>query len=148
MSKPYSRSNSMDLWVKLYRSFSSMNKSVVDFLRGQGLTQPQFYVLEVLHHKGSMTLIQLSRKLMVTGGNMTLIADNLEKEELILRVLDKSDRRKYTITLTPKGEEHVQKVFAEFEKHIESIASTLSPEEQVQASKLLKKLGLGFTSGK
>lgn len=148
MSKAYSRSHSMDLWVKLYRSFSSMNKSVVDFLRGQGLTQPQFYVLEVLYHKGSMTLIQLSRKLMVTGGNMTLIADNLEKEELIARVLDKSDRRKYTITVTAKGEEYVQKVFAEFEKHIESIASTLNSEEQVQAAKLLKKLGLGFISGK
>jgi DNA-binding MarR family transcriptional regulator len=46
---------------------------------------------------------ELSRCLMVTGGNVTGLTDELEREDLVMRVGDPLDRRAWILRLTPKG---------------------------------------------
>jgi DNA-binding MarR family transcriptional regulator len=46
---------------------------------------------------------ELSKRMMVTGGNVTGIADQLEREELVVRVPDPQDGRAYVLKLTPRG---------------------------------------------
>lgn len=131
----------LDTWVKLARAFSTFNKKSIDNIRSFNLTQSQFSVLEVLGHLGPMKIGDVCDKMLVSGGNMTLILDNLEKLELIERVLSKVDRRAINVRLTGKGQKLFDDIFEQHAKFVLEKMSVLSKEEQKQLGVLLKKLG-------
>ena len=135
----------LDTWVKLARSFATMNHLSSDQIRGSGLTLPQFGVLECLGHKGPLTQGELSRKQLASGGNMTVVVDNLERDGLVERGRSDLDRRQVRVRLTPKGEELFQQVFLPHAEFIGECLSVLTPEEQTQLGVLLKKLGVGLS---
>jgi len=135
-------------WVKLARAFSSFYKGSVDNIRKFNLTQPQFSVVDVLGHLGQLKIGQLCNKMLVSGGNMTLVLDNLEKIDLIERVHSKEDRRAIYVQLTQKGREVFEEIFPQHAKFIESQMSSLSIEEQKQLGDLLKKLGRSLDNKK
>jgi MarR family 2-MHQ and catechol resistance regulon transcriptional repressor len=131
-------------WVKLARAFTVLSHRSAEQIRTFGLTEAQFAALECLGHKGSLTPGELCRKQLVSGGNMTVVLDNLEKEGLIERVRSLEDRRSMMINLTPKGQKLFDRIFVLHAAHIEKLVSVLTVEEQVQMSTLLKKLGLAL----
>ena len=100
--KKYSESKliALDTWVKLARAFSTVDKKATDNIRSYNLTTAQFGVLEALGHLGSMTIGTLCEKMLSSGGNMTLVLDNLKKLNLIERIRDDYDRRAIKIRLT------------------------------------------------
>jgi MarR family 2-MHQ and catechol resistance regulon transcriptional repressor len=134
-------------WVKLARAFSTFNKATVDHIRTYGLTQGQFGALECLGHLGSMTIGELCRKQLVSGGNMTVVVDNLEKDALVERVRSRTDRRVVVVQLTTKGQRLFREVFPSHAAFVEKTASVLTDEEQEELSRLLKKLGIGLREG-
>ncbi len=134
------------MWVKLARAYAMFNKASAHDIRGYGLTQPQFGALECLFHLGPMTIGDLSRKMLVSGGNMTCVVDNLEKEGLVRRIQSEVDRRSVTVELTSQGRELIGRIFPQHAALIETVASVLDPKEQVELSRLLKKLGSGISA--
>ena len=132
------------MWVKLARAYATFNRLTVQQIRESGLTQPQFGALECLGHLGAMPIGELSRKMLVSGGNMTCVVDNLEKAELVERVQSGNDRRSVTVRLTAKGQRLFQSIFPPHAEFIAGLATTLSAREQEELARLLKKLGLGL----
>lgn len=131
----------LSLWVKLARAFSVFSKaSDADIVR-YGLTQAQFGVVECLGHLGPLTLGELCKKKLVSGGNMTVVVDNLEKLGLVERVHSLADRRAIVVQLTKKGKSLFKKIFPQHAKHIAQLVSVLSEHEQKELARLLKKLG-------
>jgi MarR family transcriptional regulator, 2-MHQ and catechol-resistance regulon repressor len=129
-------------WVKLARAFSSFNKKSVESIRSFGLTQPQFSVIEVLGHIGHLKVGELCDKMLVSGGNMTLVLDNLEKLGYIERSHSKEDRRAINVDLTEKGKQVFEDVFQIHADNIAKYMNVLTPEEQKDLGDLLKKLGM------
>jgi len=77
-----------------------------------------------------------------SSGNVVKVIDNLERDGLVLREQNKSDRRAYLIVLTKKGKRLINAIFP---NHVDSIIeafSILSKEEQTELSRLCKKIGL------
>ncbi|MBI5648497.1 MAG: MarR family transcriptional regulator [Ignavibacteriae bacterium] len=132
------------MWVKLARAYATFNRLTVQQIRESGLTQPQFGALECLGHLGAMPIGELSRKMLVSGGNMTCVVDNLEKAGLVERVQSGNDRRSVTVRLTTKGQRLFQSIFPPHAAYIADLAATLSHKEQEELARLLKKLGLGL----
>ncbi len=132
------------LWVKLARAFSTFNRLTDDNIRLSGLTQAQFGALECLGHLGPMTLGDLCAKQLVSGGNMTVIVDNLERAKLVERVRVPGDRRSIVVRLTPKGRKLFRSVFPAHALHVARLAAVLTAQEQDAAGRLLKKLGCGL----
>lgn len=130
------------MWIKLARASATFGKLADENIRSYGLTEPQFGVLECIGHLGLLTLGELSRKLLVSGGNITCVVDNLEKEGLVERVHSTEDRRAIVAQLTPKGKKVFDESFVKHANFITEIASVLNEHEQEQLSQLLKKLGL------
>lgn len=128
-------------WVKLARAFSSFNKKSVENIRNFDLTQPQFAVIEILGHLGPLKIGEICNKMLVSGGNMTLVLDNIEKLGYIERVHSKEDRRAINVQLTKSGQELFDKIFVSHAEHITKLMTVLSPEEQKTLGDLLKKLG-------
>lgn len=138
----------LSMWVKLARAYATFSKKSLENIRNFHLTEPQFSVLESLGHLGPMTIGMLCTKQLVSGGNMTLVVDNLEKEKLVERIYNKEDRRTITVRLTEKGQSLFDEIFAHHAKHIEKLASVLTEKEQEELSRLLKKLGTGLSGTK
>ena len=115
-------------------------------LEAQGLTVGQFGVMEALLHLGPMTQCVLGEKLLRSGGNMTLVIDNLEKHGLVRRERQTVDRRTIVIHLTPKGLRLTKRVVPGHAKMILKEMSQLEPNEQEDLRRLCRKLGRGGES--
>jgi MarR family 2-MHQ and catechol resistance regulon transcriptional repressor len=79
----------------------------------------------------------------VSGGNMTVVVNNLEKEGLVKRKVSAEDRRAFYVSLTPKGKRLFDKIFIQHAEFVAKTVSVLTVEEQLELSRLLKKLGTG-----
>ena len=134
----------LGMWVKLARASSIFGKLTNIDIQRYGLTPPQFSVIEALGHLGPMRMGGFCSKMLTSGGNITVVIDNLEKENLVERVPAPEDRRAITIRLTSKGEKLFSDIFVKHAQFVTKIASVLNEEEQVQLSQLLKKLGIAL----
>lgn len=133
----------LSTWVKLARAFASFNKKSTESIREFGLTQPQFSVIEVLGHLGPLKVGKICNKMLASGGNMTLVLDNVEKLGFVERTHSKEDRRAILVQLTTKGKQLFDEVFVGHAEQITKFMSVLSADEQRVLGDLLKKLGIG-----
>ncbi len=133
--------SALGLWVKLARAYLTFSRRSYESIRSFGLTEPQFGVIETLGHLGPMTIGTLCKKQLVSGGNMTLVVDNLEREGFVRRVHSPDDRRAIIVELTEKGKELFEKVFPKHAENIAKAVEVLTPQEIEELSRLFKKLG-------
>jgi MarR family 2-MHQ and catechol resistance regulon transcriptional repressor len=131
----------LKLWVTLARCAASVSRVSARDIQAYGLTQAQFAVLEVLYHKGPLPLCTIGEKLLVTSGNVTYIADQLQKAGYLKRQRSERDRRVVLARLTPKGQALLERHFPSHAQCIERSAAALSPREQEELARLLKKWG-------
>ena len=133
----------LNAYINLVRASDSVLSKIGTHLEAEGVTQGQFAVLEALLHLGPMCQHALAAKLLRSGGNMTLVVDNLQKQGWVKRVRQEKDRRMVQIHLTPKGKRLVTRIFPEHAKVIARVMSELSAAEQQQLRKIARKLGRG-----
>jgi MarR family 2-MHQ and catechol resistance regulon transcriptional repressor len=134
--------------INLARALDSLGARLSPELERAGLTAPQFGVLEAVYHLGTMCQRQLGRKLLRSGGNITVVVGNLEKRGLVRRERLADDRRMVRVYLTDKGRELIEQVFP---KHVAALVeefSVLDAEEQETLRRLCRKLGTGCVEGK
>lgn len=127
--------------VVLSRGTQSVRKKEIQTIKLGGLTPSQFGVLEVLYHKGDLRISEIIQKMLSTGGNMTVIIDNLEKDGLIKRYQSSDDRRSTIVSLTDKGKTLIEAIFPTHLENINNIFNVLNEDEKKTLIKLMKKLG-------
>lgn len=135
--------DSLNTYIKLMRASSSVLSRVTPRLQKEGLTFSQFSVLEALYHLGPLCQKELGDKLLQSGGNITMVVNNLEKQGLVVRLRDEIDKRYVLVHLTWRGTERVRELFP---GHLEDICrcfSALSAEEMQDLNRLLRKAGKG-----
>ncbi len=133
----------LDTLIKLLRASDSVERALRPEFSNYGLTESQFGILEALFHLGPLSQTAIGKKILKSGGNITMVIDNLEKRSLVKRQKNLSDRRKIRVELTKKGLELIKEIFPAHAKKIESVMSCLSKEEQRSLQELCKKLGHG-----
>ena len=82
----------------------------------------------------------LSRYLMVTGGNVTGLTDQLERDGLVQRDAEPGDRRSWRVVLTPKGREVFEGIAGAHEGWVIELLAGLSEPERRQLHELLGRL--------
>jgi DNA-binding MarR family transcriptional regulator len=83
---------------------------------------------------------ELSRRMMVTGGNVTGITDQLAAEGLVDRVDVEGDRRAYRVRLTAKGRKLFHEMAHQHESWILEAFGGLTGKEIATLHKLLGKV--------
>lgn len=131
----------LDAFIKLTRSVNAVESCLLNMGTMRDLTASQFGVLETLYHLGDLTQHDLGAKLLKSGGNITLVIDNLEKRGLVERKRCQVDRRLVYVSLTPSGRELIAEVFPQHLTSIVQVMSVLNIEELVQLGSLCRKLG-------
>jgi DNA-binding MarR family transcriptional regulator len=87
-----------------------------------------------------MKMRELSRRLMVTGGNVTGLTDRLVAEGLVERQDDPGDRRAWTVQLTPEGRRQFRAMARAHEAWVMELFAELSASQQRQLFELLGQL--------
>jgi DNA-binding MarR family transcriptional regulator len=93
------------LWLRLYAATSVIEREMRRFLRRHfATTLPRFDLMAALERAPEgLTMGELSRRLMVSGGNVTSIVGGLERDGLVSRRQPASDRRTSYVALTERG---------------------------------------------
>lgn len=131
----------LDTFIKLSRASDSVTARLMRGGTTGELTFTQFAVMEALLHLGPLCQGEIGAKLLKSGGNITLVIDNLEKQGWVRRERDTHDRRLVRVMLTPEGRALIERIFPEHLKAIMAAMSALSPAEQHQLGALCRKLG-------
>ncbi|MEL1134462.1 MarR family transcriptional regulator [Desulfitobacterium sp. THU1] len=128
------------LLIALSRATQAVHRrSAVIFKEGD-MTLAQFAVLEALYHKGDMTIYQIIESVLSTSGNMTVIINNLEKENLIQRHANPKDKRSFLIAITEKGKDKIETTFPKHLQDLKNCFSIYTEEEKDQLVSLLRKI--------
>lgn len=134
--------NSLDTFIKLVRACNTVLSDINSSISSKNLTESQFGVLEALLHLGPMPQKQLAAKLLKSGGNITMVVDNLVKRQLVVRKQQSDDRRFFWVHLTAKGEKFIAGIFPDHAKAVAARMSVLSESEQKQLGLICRKLGV------
>ncbi|MGO4390322.1 MarR family winged helix-turn-helix transcriptional regulator [Variovorax sp. M-6] len=130
------------LWLRLLTCTQLIEKQVRNELREQfATTLPRFDLMSQLERAPEgLKMNELSRRMMVTGGNVTGITDQLVTEGLVERVDVAGDRRAWRVRLTARGRKLFNEMAQQHEAWICDAFASLSPKEITQLHKLLGKV--------
>lgn len=130
------------LWLRMLTCSQLVEKQVRTHLRERfDTTLPRFDLMAQLERApDGLKMNELSRRMMVTGGNVTGITDQLVAEGLVERIDVEGDRRAYRVRLTPKGRKLFNEMARQHEDWIVDAFSGLNEKEIGTLYKLLGKV--------
>ena len=133
---------SLKLWLRMLSCTVMIEAEVRSRLRSQfDITLPRFDLMAQLErHPDGLRMGELSKRMMVTGGNITGITDQLEQEKLVVRVAVQKDRRAYKVKLTAAGRRAFESMAAVHEAWIAELFSGLQNEQKNTMFDLLSQI--------
>ena len=106
-----------------------------------GTTLPRFDLMAQLErHPDGLRMGELSKRMMVTGGNVTGITDQLEQEKLVVRVPDPKDGRAFSVKLTPAGRKAFAQMAEVHESWVAELLQDISQEDKGRLIDLLSQM--------
>lgn len=134
----------LKVWLRLLACTTQIETEIRRRLRKEfGITLARFDYLAQLHrHPDGLRMSALSRYLMVTGGNVTALTDDLESEGLVLRETDAEDRRSFKVALTAAGRKAFEKVAQVHEGWVVELLAGLGVDQKHELHELLGRLRL------
>jgi len=133
---------SLKLWLRMLSCTVRIENEIRSRMRATfDITLPRFDLMAQLErYPQGLRMGELSRRMMVTGGNITGITDQLEQEKLVARVPDPKDRRVYTVKLTEAGRRAFAEMAVVHEGWIAEMLQDISPEDKGQLIALLSQM--------
>src|SRR5213592_3909816 len=136
-SDPESRLNDADhaalkLWLRLLTCTTLIERRIRAGLHRQfRMTLARFDLMaQLARAPEGLKMGELSRRLMVTGGNVTGLTDQLVAEGLVVRRGIPGDRRAYNVRLTPKGKRQFDAMAVEHEQWIIGLLDGIPASER------------------
>jgi len=141
---------SLRLWLRLLTCTHLVENHVRKALAAQfKTTLPRFDLMAQLERvPQGLQMGELSRRMLVTGGNITGIVDQLERAGSIVRTEDPADRRAYLVKLTKEGRRQFSQMAVEHESWIVNLFSGIPKREQRALSESLSLLRAQLTRKK
>ena len=132
----------LKLWLRMLSCATQIEAEIRRRLRARfDITLARFDYLAQLHrHRDGLKMRDLSRYLMVTGGNVTGLTDDLENDGLVLREGSPTDRRAWIVRLTPQGRRGFEAMAREHEEWILELFAGLDDDVVKQLHDELGKL--------
>jgi DNA-binding MarR family transcriptional regulator len=130
------------LWLRMLTCTQLIERSIRAALRDQfATTLPRFDLMAQLERAPQgLKMNELSRRLMVTGGNITGITDQLVSEGLVERLPVEGDRRAYLVRLTAAGRSSFEAMAHAHEAWIVQAFEGLQDKDMAQLHKLLGRV--------
>jgi DNA-binding MarR family transcriptional regulator len=129
----------VSLWVRLLESHNMILAEVRRRL-ADDCTMPRFDLLANLAREDGQTLAALSRRMLVTAGNLTGLVDRAERDGVVERRSDPQDRRLSRVHLTAKGRDLIKALLPSHASHVSELLGALDATDRRELRRLLGKL--------
>jgi DNA-binding MarR family transcriptional regulator len=115
------------LWLRMLATTTQIEAEIRKRLRERfDISLARFdYMAQLYRERDGMKMRSLSKYLMVTGGNVTGLTDELSREGLVARESSPTDRRAWIVRLTPKGRRLFETMAEEHEQWILELFSSM-----------------------
>jgi len=132
----------LGLWLRLITNSNIVEKEVRNLFRSEfSVTLPRFDLMAALYREtGGLTMGELSKRLLVSNGNVTGIVERLQREGLVKRWVLPTDRRIYSVGLTPKGRTEFKEMADRHKEWIAEIFSDLNDAELTQMTQMMDRI--------
>jgi DNA-binding MarR family transcriptional regulator len=124
----------------LSRVGAAVRAGFKDVIAGWGIRPLQLVILQVLDARGGISQQELCTAARVDSGNMVELLDGLESLGYAQRARDARDRRRYVVTLTPRGQSALAELRQAVREYNARFLSPLTAREQEQLAHALGKL--------
>ncbi len=133
---------SLKLWLRMLSCTVRIETEIRTRLRNTfDITLPRFDLMAQLErYPKGLRMGELSKRMMVTGGNITGITDQLALENLVVRVPDPKDRRVYSVRLTPAGRRAFADMARVHEQWVAELLKDISSEDKGTMIGLLSQM--------
>lgn len=130
------------LWLRLLSCTTLIEAEIRTHLRTEfDTTLPRFDLMAQLErHPDGLRMGELSKRMMVTGANITGITDQLEQEKLVQRIPDLVDRRVFAVKLTEQGRASFNTMALQHESWVMDLFAGLTSDQKTQLYELLALL--------
>ncbi len=134
--------NALRLWLKLLSTSQLIENNIRELLRVEfDFTLPRFDLLAQLQrHPEGLNMSSLAELMMVSGGNVTNIVKQLEKDGFVNRVAQKKDNRSFIVTLSELGLQQFEKMMLAHEGWVISLMDGIKPTELQSLMENIDKL--------
>jgi len=132
--------SSVQAYVRLVRSSEGLHSQVSRGLAIEGISASQFSTMKVLRIHGKLAQRDIAKYILKSGGNITILVDNLESMGLVSRDRDTKDRRVVYVSLTSSGEELFDQLYPGHLERIREAMNGLTDAECEQLISLLQKV--------
>jgi DNA-binding MarR family transcriptional regulator len=132
----------LKLWLRMLACTVRVENTIRSRLRGSfGITLPRFDLMAQLERQpDGLRMGELSKRMMVTGGNVTGIVAQLEREQLVARVPDPQDGRAFVVRLTPLGRTAFANMAAVHEGWVADLFRDIPADDKTHMIALLDKM--------
>jgi DNA-binding MarR family transcriptional regulator len=133
---------SVRLWLRMLACTNRIENVVRQNLQAKfETTLPRFDLMAQLERAPrGLKMSELSQRMMVTGGNVTGITDGLEKDGLVVREVDPTDRRVFYVKLSAEGQRQFRRMAAEHEQWVIELFEGISVKNKKILVELLGEL--------
>jgi DNA-binding MarR family transcriptional regulator len=138
--------NAVRLWLRMLSCTMLIERRLAGLLRSRfGTTLARFDLLAQLDHarrteSSGLTMSELSRRLMVSNGNVTGLVSRLVREGLIRRRTSATDRRAQIVCLTPKGERALASMIPDHHAWLAEMVDGLDAQDRDRLFDLIGRL--------
>lgn len=130
------------IWLRLLACSNDIEQAVRRQLRLRfQTTLSRFdYLAQLERHREGLRMSELSKCLMVTGGNVTGLTDQLVQEGSVERTEDPKDRRVWRVRLTAQGRKRFAQMAAEHETWLRDLFQGLPTQDKRALFQILGQL--------
>jgi MarR family transcriptional regulator, lower aerobic nicotinate degradation pathway regulator len=136
---PPDRMRQLPSWL-ISRLAASAAGLVTDALGAETLRRQHFTVLSALAERGAASQAALGRRLLIDRSDMHALLSELERDGLVARVRDPTDRRRMLVDLTPAGARALKRVDRRIDAAQEAFVAPLSASDRTTLQRLLTQL--------
>ena len=131
----------LGVWMLLHQTYNSISRCEDKEFGKLGISARQHAILmAIMRTNGPVTPTQIAKWVDRNANSITLILDRMEKNGLIIRTKNVTDRRSLYIEMTEKGAEVLRQGVEVGWNIIRDVLSSLSVEEMKVLSDSLEKL--------
>jgi DNA-binding MarR family transcriptional regulator len=141
MSSSVDRRQAMDQVVDVVRRLRALADTATE---RRGLTPARASVLVTLHREGSLTGVDLAKRLEVTPRNVTALVDALEAQDLVSRRPHPGDRRAQLVALTRSGRTVAAGMARGYERMTETLLAGFSERDLADLERVAGLLALAL----
>ncbi|HEY7115536.1 MAG TPA: MarR family transcriptional regulator [Tepidisphaeraceae bacterium] len=133
----------VEAFLVLWRTATDTLSAFECYLQKHGMSQGKFTVLMILnrHPEVGVNPSELADRAGVTRATMTGLLEGLEREKLINRQGDRTDRRRAVVRLTATARALLDGMLPDYFTRLHELMAELSEKDKEQLTELLVKIG-------